>query len=374
MRDTLTFSAVRARQSPSHTVLSFPARASELKRFAAIDRIGRDTEGLLSGFQRPQIASHIREIRDYLEQPDSILPNPIVVAFTKGVEVRETNSPNCELEIDVSEGAPGLVVDGQQRLSALMQLEGRDFEVLVSAVICGDEAELRRQFVLVNNTRPLPKSLIYELLPGVDGLPSRLSNRSFASELTAKLNYAPGSFLRGEIYQHTNPGGRIKDTAIQRVIMSSLSDGMMRELLRRDDDGAGAQQCFDLISDYYRAVALVFPDAWAAKHTPKTSRLVHGAGIVALGYVMEVLALLDGARSPAEFAKGLGCLEGRTAWTSGEWDLGDGDRRNWRAIQNVNRDIVTLAQHLIGIVRTDIRARRSTEIAPDQVLLAAVGA
>ena len=64
-----------------------------------------------------------------------------------------------------------------------MQLDGGDFEVLVSAVICGDEAELRRQFVLVNNTRPLPKSLIYELLPGVDGLPSRLSNRSFASEL-----------------------------------------------------------------------------------------------------------------------------------------------------------------------------------------------
>ena len=70
--------------------------------------------------------------------------------------------------------------------------------------------------------------------------------------------------------------------------MNSLSDGMMREFLRRDDDGAGAQQCFDLISDFYRAVALVFPDAWAAKHTPKTSRLVHGAGIVALGYVMEV--------------------------------------------------------------------------------------
>ena len=142
--------------------------------------------------------------------------------------------------------------------------------------------------------------------------------------------------------------------------MNSLSDGMMREFLRRDDDGAGAEQCFDLISDFYRAVALVFPDAWAAKHTPKTSRLVHGAGIVALGYVMEVLALLDGARSPAEFAQGLGCLADRTAWTSGEWDFGDGDRRNWRAIQNVNRDIVTLAQHLIGIVRADIRARRST--------------
>ncbi len=359
MTDTLTFSAVRAQQSPSHTVLSFPARASDLARFASIDRIGRDSGGQLSGFQRPQIAAHIREIKDYLDQPDAILPNPIVVAFTRGALVREESHPNCTLEIDVSDGAPGLVVDGQQRLSALMQIDSKDFEVLVSAVICADGAELRRQFVLVNNTRPLPKSLIYELLPGVEGLPARLSNRAFASELTARLNYSPESSLKGEIYQHTNPAGRIKDTAIQRVIMNSLGDGMMRELLRRDEGGTGAQQCLNLISNFYRAVGLVFPDAWARQHTPRTSRLVHGAGIVALGYVMEVLALLDGARSPAEFSRGLGCLPGRTAWISGEWDFGDGDRRHWRAIQNVNRDIVTLAQYLIGIVRTDIRARRS---------------
>jgi hypothetical protein len=175
------------------------------------------------------------------------------------------------------------------------------------------------------------------------------------------------------IIDDERPIRRFKDTAIQRVIMNSLSDGMMREFLRMGTDGVGEEQCFDLISEFYRAVAMVFPDAWAAKHTPKTSRLVHGAGIVALGYVMEVLALLDGARSSAEFAHGLGCLVGRTAWTSGEWDFGDGDRRNWRAIQNVNRDIVTLAQHLIGIVRADIRARRSAQQASD-VELMAVGA
>ena len=64
----------------------------------------------------------------------------------------------------------------------------RTFEVFVSALICADESELRRQFVLINNTRPLPKSLIYELLPTVDGLP-RGFNRAFAAELTARLNY-----------------------------------------------------------------------------------------------------------------------------------------------------------------------------------------
>jgi len=36
-------------------------------------------------FQRPQIASHICEIKDYLEHDDAVLPNPIVIAFTSGV-------------------------------------------------------------------------------------------------------------------------------------------------------------------------------------------------------------------------------------------------------------------------------------------------
>lgn len=338
-------------------MLSFVARTSELRRFAAIDRISRDDGGQISGFQRPQIAAHIREIKDYLESENAILPNPIVIAFTEGAKIDHSEN-QCRLTVQTGGGPVGFVVDGQQRLSALLQLDQKDMEVFVSAIICQDAAELRRQFVLINNTRPLPKSLIYELLPGVSGLPQRLTNRAFASDLTARLNYDQASSLKGLIHQHTNPGGTISDTAIQRVIMNSLSDGMMREFVRRDGNGTAERRCFDLVSNFYRAVAKAFEDAWLPLHTPKTSRLVHGAGIVALGYVMEVLALLDGARETEEFAKGLGSLVGQTAWTTGEWDFGGGDRRHWKAIQNVNRDIVTLAQHLITIVRADIRKRR----------------
>jgi DGQHR domain-containing protein len=344
--------------------VSFAARASELQRFAAIERVGRDEIGTLSGFQRPQIAGHIREIKDYLEKPEAILPNPIVVAFTRGITVeKEEDGGSCRVRIDVSNGPMGLVVDGQQRLSALTQIDGKDFQVFVSAVMCADDTELRRQFILINNTRPLPKSLIYELLPTVDKLPRRLSDRSLAAELTARLNYDPASSLKGLIYQHTNPGGFVRDTAIQKVIINSLVDGVMRELIRQPD---GRDRCFELISEFYRAVQDVFRAEWRG-HTPKTSRLVHGAGIVALGYVMEVLALIDGARRWEEFAKGLGCLDGRTAWTSGEWEFGNGDHRHWRAIQNVNRDIVTLAQYLIGVVRADRRAQRTET--PNSLLL-----
>jgi DGQHR domain-containing protein len=349
----LLFPAILARQSQHHQVVTFAARASEVFQFAAIDRAARSNSGELSGFQRPQVAGHIREIRDYLVEADAILPNPIVVAFTSGVIVNNLERDGrCQVAIDISEKAPGWVVDGQQRLSALSTID-KDFQLFVSAVICEDEAELRRQFVLINNTRPLPKSLIYELLPQVDGLPTRLSQRSLAADFTADLNYSPLSPLKGMIHQHTNPAGIVRDTAIQRVIMNSINDGAMRTMIAEPN---GREACLLMIGDFYRAVQKTFAKDWVG-HTPKTSRLVHGAGIMALGYVMDLLAELDEARDEADFVRGLECLVGRTAWTSGEWHFSNGDRRHWRAVQNVNRDIVLLAQHLIDIVREDIDRR-----------------
>lgn len=312
---------------------------------------------MLSGFQRPQVAGHIREIRDYLESEDAILPNPLVVAFTKSLTIEDDDGERrCTVVIDLEQGPPGLVVDGQQRLSALSQVD-RDFEVFVSAIACEDEAEQRRQFVLINSTKPLPKSLIYELLPQVDGLPKRLADRSLAAELTAALNFDRWSPFRGMIHQHTNPTGIVRDTAIQRVVMNSVNDGAMRTLLNH---AGGREASLGLVSDFYHAVRTVFATDWQG-HNPKTSRLVHGAGIMALGYVMEVLFDLDGARTQEDFERGLLCLRGKTAWTSGEWAFAGGDRRHWRAIQNVNRDIVLLAQHLIDIVRADIRARQAAK-------------
>lgn len=358
----MTYSAIRARQSADHVALTFAARADEILRFASIERIARDGEGRVSGFQRPQVAGHIREIKDYLEKPTAVLPNPIVVAFTGDVGVEDCGGGACRVTIDVSRGPPGLVVDGQQRLTALQHLPARDFQVFVSALVCRDEAELRRQFVLINNTRPLPKSLIYELLPTVGDLPERLGGRSGAAALTAKLNFNQGSPLHGKIRMHTNPAGVVADTAVQKVIMTSLNDGIMRQLARQRN---GEAACVQLLCEFFRAVAKTFPEAWlGVGHKPATSRLVHGAGIQAMGYVMEDLAALDGARSWDAFMRGMECLRGRTAWTAGHWDFGNGDVRHWKAVQNVSGDVQTLAHYLTGIVRADIRARKAAAAGP----------
>lgn len=355
--DLMIFNTVCAKQSEEHVVLSFAARAADVLRFATIERIGRDAQGELSGFQRPQVAAHIREIRDYLEKPNSVLPNPIVVAFTDRVSVEHLEGGLARLTIDMSAGAPGLVVDGQQRLSALTDV-ARDFQIFVSVLICRDEAELRRQFVLINNTKPLPKSLIYELLPTVDNLPPRLGRRSEAADIVARLNFEDTALHR-RIKQHTVPEGMIADTVMQRIIMESLSNGVLRELARGPH---GVQRCVRILSNFFEAVKTTFPLDWHGQ-TPATSRLLHGAGIQALGDVMEVLAQRSDARSVEEFREGLECLKGKTAWTSGEWNF-DGEVRRWKSLQNINRDVALLKHYLVGIVKADLRSRRKAAPTP----------
>lgn len=339
----MEFTGLVAEQSDSHTTLTIAATAEEILSFARIDRIGRDRQGDLFGFQRPQIAGHIKEISDYLEKDDAVLPNPIVVAFTKFVRVSQPENGVATLKIDCNNGPPGFVVDGQQRLSALASLPDKSFQVFVSILICPDEDELRRQFILINNTRPLPKSLIYELLPSVDGLPDRLSSRSFAADLVAQLNNREDSSLRGLVNQHTNPEGVIKDTALQRLIMNSYNDGAIREFLVSAEV---KEKSLSLISNFFAAVQDTFPEAWE-EQTPRTSRLVHGAGIQALGYVMEVIYGWEGSVDQEAFAKHLQSLTPVVAWTKGSWSFSESDVRPWNKIQNLNRDVIQLADFLI---------------------------
>lgn len=347
MTRILSYDALVPRQSASLAVFTFVAPATDIVRFAKIDRAGRDAAGTLRGFQRPQIANHIREIRDYLAKPTAILPNPIVVAFTHAATLEPTGAGTGRVTIDVSQGPPGWIVDGQQRFTALIDLTGKQFDVLVSGFFCTNLEELQRQFILINNTRPLPKALIYELLPQVSDLPLRLSNRSQAALLTEALNYRPGSALQGLIRQQTNPKGTIRDTVLQRVIMNSLSDGALR--LYASDNDLLLANGFTLLSEFFHAVKHVFADDWVGK-TPETSRLVHGAGIIAMGYVMEALHVMVGAEDREAFAKGLQHLVGSTAWSSGEWDFG-AERRRWNGLQNVPADVRQLSLHLVQVLK-----------------------
>lgn len=339
----LKFTVLVPTQARNAKVAFFVSTAAEIAKIAKIDRLTRTADGTPSGFQRPQIASHIREIGDYLQREDAILVNSIVVGFVGGASIKKSKTGQCELTVDISDGAPGWIVDGQQRFSALTEIRRSNFQVPVSAFICETEEELRRQFILINNTKPLPKGLIYELLPSVGGLPHRYQSRAEAASLVEALNYRRGSALRGLIHGQTNPHGVIRDTLVQRLLMNSLSDGALR--LYRDDTRLLHTKGVDLISEYFHAVKHVFNDAWE-NHTPKSSRLVHGVGITAMGFVMEYLHAATGAIRREQFIEPLTALRPVTAWTEGDWELGD-ERRRWNSLQNVSSDWKLLSFYLV---------------------------
>lgn len=350
---TYRFKAIRAAQADDHDVFSFAATPEQILGFSEIDRVSRKDDGQLRGFQRHQIAPHIKEIRDYLHRDDALLPNAVIVAFLEGVKIKDDGNGVLDITIDGA-GKPGFVVDGQQRLTALSGLHKPKFQVFVSAFVCKDYNELRQQFILINNTRPLPKALIYELLPTVEGLPTRFTARKFSAQLVNKLNFVFTSSLRGQIKQHTNPAGTLSDTAIQKLIMNSASDGAIREMLQSSDF---EDRAYNLVNEFFEAVKEVFSDEWDGMNA-KTSRLRHGAGLVAMGFVMELLHSSEGATTRDEFEPGLRLLKDHTAWTTGQWHLADNDVRPWNGIQNTPSDIDILANFLVRTLKRALRKPR----------------
>lgn len=344
------YPALRAQQTTDHDVFVFAAPPDEVLKFAQIERVGRSDDGHLKGFQRHQIATHIRDIRDYLSRENALLPNAIIVAFIDGVNIHDLGNGRLEVHINVDSGPPGFVVDGQQRLTALSGLNKPDFQIFVSALVCKNYDELRQQFVLINSTRPLPRSLIYELLPSVEGLPERYTARRFAAKVVERLNFTGGRALRGEIRQHTNPRGVISDTAMQKLVMNSASHGALREYVRLEDR---EDRAVALINEFFEAVADVFGGEWVGM-TPRVSRLRHGAGIVAMGFVMDLLFALRNATTKADFIPALEILKPCTAWTSGSWNI-DGNEFPWNGIQNTPSDIDLLTRHLVSTTKRLLR-------------------
>ncbi|PNG50451.1 MULTISPECIES: DGQHR domain-containing protein DpdB [unclassified Variovorax] len=343
-----------AQQSRRHKVLSVTALPGQLRAIARVERVGREEDGKLRGFQRHLVAKHIREISEYLQEGHAILPNPVVIAFVKGARVEQVAGKLHELVVTLRDGdGPGFVVDGQQRLEALVASGRTDFEVFCSVLICEDYAELRRQFVLINNTRPLPKQLVYELLPTVSSLPKRMSSRSFGSQVVEQLNYRADSSLRRAVSQHTNPKGVVRDTALQKLVMCSRSDGALREAPAETAVARSA----DLVSDFFWAVRDTWPCAWD-EQTPRTSRLVHSAGIMALGFAMDYLHGVEGARTRQQFRAGLERIANECAWTHGSWRFSVDDVRPWNQVQNAGRDVSILANHLVRSLKETGRPRR----------------
>lgn len=362
----LVLPALRIRQGKNF-IFVFGVDGKRVHEFAAVSRVHRRDQ-TLGGYQRPEVLSHIKAIRRYLEGDGALLPNALVIAFDDRVRFKATRPERAgvsyatigELEIPLDptltdDRKPAWLVDGQQRSAAIRDAELDEFPVAAVGFITQDEAEQRSQFILVNNTKPLPKGLIHELLPTTSAdLPAAYARRRMPASILNLLNFGAeggkGPFT-DRIRTPTMSDGYIRDTSVLKMIENSLYEGALYQY-RNPADGTGDIPSILLhLNHFWSAVEEVFWDAWQLP--PTKSRLTHGAGIQAMGYVMD--SLTDGV--PAAELPGLDLdrtlegLRGTCAWTEGAWDFGRDQKRRWNDIQNTPNDVRVLTNHLLRHLR-----------------------
>ena len=355
--------AIRIKQNNKY-LYAFSVNGKDIYKFSTISRISRTESGNLKGYQRPEAQAHISEIKEYLESENALLPNPIVIAFKKETiggfvefiqDKKNKNHGTFNIQIDNSakkEDLPGWIVDGQQRSSALSQAKSGKFPVFVVAFITNDDNEQREQFILVNNTKPLPSGLIHELLPDTDiQLPEKFTKKKFPSEIVSYLNNDKKSVLYRKIKTPTNPEGNIKDTSMMKSITRSFENGVLysyRDPLTGSGDIISIAK---ILNCYWEAVSIVFKDEW--DKPPKETRLTHGAGIISLGDMMDCtsdnipnIETINSKTLVSKFKKELMIIKPACSWSSGYWQLTKDISKKWNHIQNISNDIILLSNYL----------------------------
>jgi hypothetical protein len=152
----------------------------------------------------------------------------------------------------------------------------------------------------------------------------------------------------------------IKDNSMLRMLANSLSDGVLYRFRGRDD--ADVDAMLSVLTSFWSAVRDVFNDAWGLP--PKRSRLMHGAGVVSMGFLMDAIAerhRSKGLPTSEEFGRDLALLRDVCRWTDGYWDFGPGCYRKWNEIQNTSKDIQLLSNYLLVQYKAIVWSRGSRQ-------------
>ena len=362
----LRLPAIEIKQGPKKKIYAFAIDGKQLTNIATISRIHRDEKGLVDGYQRPEVLAHVAEIRRYLESENPLLPNALVVAFDESVQFKKSPiGPNdaddyaqigvLTIPVDESileEEKPGWIVDGQQRTAAIQESSLKSFPISVVGFITKNVAEQRAQFILVNETKPLPRPLIDELLPGVNGaLPKRLALRVLPTRLLERLNNDEDSPLRGKIRTQTMPNGVIAANSIIQGLKSSISDGSLycyRDPKTGDGD---IEAMLDLLKSFWSAVRQVFIHDWGKPS--RKSRLMHGTGIRSLLSLMDEIVgedVTEYRKNSERFEEILEFVKPACKWSNGKWVFGSGNNiheKKWNDIQNLGNDRKLVTEVLV---------------------------
>ena len=362
-QQALVVRALHTTQGAGLDVYAFFIQGGDIVRVADISRIERDATDTLKGFQRPEIRQHVKGIVDYLNQGQVLFPNAIILAMSPDVKFAASRGSRPEGDARVSESGTltlpiydegqrvAWIVDGQQRSIALSQAQHKDLAVPVIGFVSDNLSVQREQFILVNKAKPLPTRLINELLPETAAivLPRDLVARKVPAELVNLLNQDPASPFHRIVKRASDRASSaavVTDTALVSVIKNSLSSplGALAPFKPVGREGSGdVAGMYRILITYWTAVKVVFADSWGKD--PKHSRLMHSAGLLAMGLLMDAIyARVAPDADVATVQREIEKVAPACRWTKGTWEtLG----LAWNEIQNTPPHVKKLQDALV---------------------------
>lgn len=205
--------------------------------------------------QRILSEKRAKEIGAYIQEENTLLPTAIVVSLEPDVEVRDTGTPGVKTLAfpDVS-GKFAYVLDGQHRLAGFRHSGAVQFDLPVIALYNADEALRAKVFADINSKQEkITDVLILELYYQIKELGA---DDSGLMDVIHGLNDLADSPLKGRIkVLDDDKGTWIKNTILKRFLTRAVKPSGISVK-------SSAQQT-TIIKEYFKAIAELWPDAWA---------------------------------------------------------------------------------------------------------------
>jgi len=272
-----TFSAADIERLVRFEVLSYTGDPERPQKPRRADTLGINW-GLIerriahseAAFQRPLIRRKIQELLQYYKtcqesQNLPAIPGAVIMITDRRLEFRATGAGKRIGQLQIPE-EPGILraLDGQHRLLALHAAstgDGMDLDVPAVVFDCLDARQVVELFVTINakHTRLNPSHLL--------GLAGRRlysdPHQALAHDIIRKLNEDDGSPLHGEVKMLGVGRGRVSQAPLNEemgdLFRTIKNLGGSSKLKEFEEQGAR------FFLNYFKALQLAFPRAWAGK-------------------------------------------------------------------------------------------------------------
>ena len=218
--------------------------------------VSRRIEDKVLGYQRSFSTSRIRQIKNYINQEQGIIPNSILVNLDQG---KYTYSE--EFLFLNETGSLGLIIDGQHRVKGSYEANP-DFQLMIVATLGLTIKQQAELFVKINQTQKgVPASLYLDLMNLLEGDiddfdQEGVSAERRATEIAIRLNEADESPLYQLIRRTGDSGFGISLSQF----VSQIKPYVEPETGKLADYGFEEQ--YKIFTIYFRATKAVFLEQW----------------------------------------------------------------------------------------------------------------